>query len=173
MEEALASSEIDSSEAGFVERLKENQRRVFQIAYGVLGNRADAEEVAQEAFLQAYRKSRSLRDPEKFRAWVNRISFRLALNRQRGLRRRLDRDAAWQATGSETTDGVRNAEQRLLLSQLYTCMERMPEKLRRVLQLATVEDMDSVEVGAVLGIPEGTVRSRLHAARKFLLDAMK
>ena len=84
MEEALASSEIDSSEAGFVERLKENQRRVFQIAYGVLGNRADAEEVAQEAFLRAYRKFHSLRDPEKFRAWVNRITFRLALNRQRG-----------------------------------------------------------------------------------------
>jgi len=63
MEEALASSEIDSSEAGFVERVTENQRRVFQIAYGVLGNRADAEEVAQEAFLQAYRKFRSLRAP--------------------------------------------------------------------------------------------------------------
>ena len=114
----------------------ENQRRVFQIAYGVLGNRADAEEVAQEAFLQAYRKFHSLRDPEKFRAWVNRITFRLALNRQRGLRRRLDRDAAWQAMGSETTDGVRNAEQRLLLSQLYTCMERMPEKPAQELWVA-------------------------------------
>ncbi len=173
MTRTVAGTTVDYGEASFGDRVAENQRRVFQIAYGVLGNRADAEEVAQEAFLRAYQKFRSLRDAEKFRAWVNRIAFRLALNRQRGTRRRLDRDTAWHSSGSETVDGAHSAEQRLLLEQLRIHIERLPEKFRRVLQLSIVEDMDSADVGAVLGIPEGTVRSRLHTARKLLLDAMK
>ena len=71
-------AEADERDAGFAVRVEENQRRVFQIAYGVLRNAADAEEVAQEAFLRAYRKLASLRDPEKFRGWVkpHRVSAR-------------------------------------------------------------------------------------------------
>src|SRR5437763_3564602 len=173
MEEALASAEIDSSEAGFVERVTENQRRVFQIAYGVLGNSADAEEVAQEVFLRAYQKFRSRRDPQRFRFWVNRIAFRLALNRQRGLRRRLVRDTAWHDSAIDTLDGAKNAEDRVLAEKLRTQIEQLPEKFRRVLQLSIVEDMDATDAAAVLGIPPGTVRSRLHAARKLLLEAMQ
>jgi RNA polymerase sigma-70 factor (ECF subfamily) len=52
-------------------------------------------------------------------------------------------------------------------------MERLPKKLRSVLQLSLVEEMDAAGVGAVLGIPEGTVRSRLHTARKLLLEVMQ
>lgn len=161
------------AETGFAARVEENQRRVFQIAYSVLGNAADAEEVAQEAFLSAYRNFRSLRDAEKFRGWVNRISFRLALNRQRGMRRRMLRDTAYSASVPEASNGARNADDRLLLQQLRAEIQRLPGKLRRVLQLAVLEEMDATQIGAVLGIPAGTVRSRLHAARKFLLEAMK
>ena len=87
---------------GFSARVAENERRVFHIAYGVLGNRAEAEDIAQETFLRAYKKFSSLRGSEKFRAWVNRIAFRLALNRQRGLRRRLTRDTIWRAEATES-----------------------------------------------------------------------
>jgi RNA polymerase sigma-70 factor (ECF subfamily) len=170
----MVRAEVRNSEAGFGERVAENQRRVFQIAYGVLRNSADAEEVAQEAFLRAYRKFDSLREAEKFRAWVNRIVFRLALNRQRGYRRRLARDTAWQVT--ETTamvDGARDAEQRVMLERLQREVGRLPEKFRSVVQLSLVEEMDACDVGVVLGIPEGTVRSRLHTARKLLLEVMK
>lgn len=164
---------IAEAEAGFAVRVEENQRRVFQIAYSVLGNGADAEEVAQEAFLSAYRNFRSLRDAEKFRSWVNRIAFRLALNRHRGMRRSILRDTAYSASVPETSDGARNADDRLLLQQLRGEIEKLPGKLRRVLQLAVVEEMDATQIGVVLGIPAGTVRSRLHAARKLLLEAMK
>lgn len=154
--------------------MTENQRRVFQIAYGILGNSADAEEVAQEAFLRAYQKFQSLREAEKFRAWVGRIAFRLALNRQRGLRRRLTRETTWNALGmGETVDGTRNAEEGLLVERLRNEIEGLPGKLRTVVQLSIVEDMDATDVGVVLGIPAGTVRSRLHTARKLLLEAMK
>ncbi len=144
------------------------------IAYGVLGNSADAEEVAQEAFLRAYQKFSSLREADKFRAWVNRIVFRLALNRQRGYRRRLARDAAWQITETRAMiDGARDAEQRVMLERLRREIERLPQKFRSVLQLSLVEEMDAADVGAVLGIPAGTVRSRVHTARKLLLEVMK
>jgi len=174
MDNLMARSDAEERSAGFAARVAENQRRVFHIAYGVLGNWADAEEVAQEAFLHAYRKFPSLREAEKFRAWVNRIAFRLALNRQRGIRRRLVRDDTWHAAGpGDTVDGSTHAEQCVLLDRLRNEIEGLPEKLRRVLQLSIVEDMDASDVALVLDIPAGTVRSRLHAARKLLLEAMK
>jgi RNA polymerase sigma-70 factor, ECF subfamily len=170
----IARAEARSPEAGLGERIAENQRRVFQIAYSVLGNAADAEDVAQEAFLRAFQKSGLLRDTEKFRGWVNRIVFRLALNRKRGSRRRLARDTAWQMNETRAVvDGVKDAEQQVLLDRLRREIERLPKKLRRVLQLSLVDEMDAAGVGAVLGIPAGTVRSRLHTARTLLLDVMK
>jgi len=160
-------------EADFAARLAETQRRVFQIALSVLRNPADAEEVAQEAYLQAYRRFSSLRDPARFRAWVGRIAFRLALNRLRTHRRRMARDTAWHGSQSDAlADGARDAHNRLYLERLRAEIERLPEKLRAVLLLSTVEDMDAAEVAAVLEIPAGTVRSRLHLARKRLLEVM-
>lgn len=161
------------SETEFAALVSQNQRRVFQIAYSVLGNAADAEDVAQETFLSAYRHLGSLQDGEKFRAWVNRIAFRCALNRRRAVRRSVLRDTAWHTTVPETTDGERVAQDHLLLAQLRQTMEKLPRKLRLVLQLSVVDEMDAAGIGAVLGIPAGTVRSRLHAARKLLLEAMK
>jgi len=159
---------------GFSERIAENQRRVFQIAYSVLGNSADAEDVAQEAFLRAFQKLASLHEAEKFRAWINRIAFRLALNRKRGYRRRLARDTAWHVSESRPfVDGALHAEQQLLLDRLRAEINQLPEKLRRTLQLSLVEGMEANDVAAILGIPAGTVRTRVHAARKLLLEVMK
>ena len=170
----MAKAEAGNPAVGFGERIADNQRRVFQIALSVLGNPADAEDVAQETFLRACQKLDSLREAEKFRAWVNRIVFRLALNRKRGYRRRLERDSAWQsAEKMSTVDGAKEAEQQVMLDRLRREVERLPERLRSVLLLSLVEEMDPAEVGAVLGIPAGTVRSRLHAARKILLEVMR
>ena len=174
MSALIAKAEAHNPEGGFGERIAENQRRVFQIAYSILGNSADAEDAAQETFLRAYQKFDSLREAEKFRGWVNRIVFRLALNRQRSRRRRLIRDTAWQMTEMLTTvDGMKDAEQLVMLERLRREIERLPKKLRSVLQLSLVEEMEAADVGAVLGIPAGTVRSRLHTARKLLLEVMK
>lgn len=160
----------------FAARVRDSQRRVFQIAYSVLANPADAEEVAQEVFLRAYQNLRTLRDPARFRAWVNRIAFRLALNLQRTRHRQLARDTAWHdlrpnaAGASAAREGAGGGED--LLNRLRGEIDRLPEKLRTVVLLCTVEDMDARTTAAVLGIPVGTVRSRLHLARKRLLEAL-
>src|SRR2546430_7844665 len=79
-------------EREFEARLVESSTLAFRVAYGVLRQRQDAEDVAQEAFVKAYRSFTQLRDRARFRAWLVRITWRLALDRQRGDRRRLVRE---------------------------------------------------------------------------------
>ena len=150
------------------------QGPLFCLLRNILPDVSECEDVAQETFLRAYQKFSSLREAGSFRAWTNRIAFRLALNRQREIRRRLVRDDSWHAAGTaETANESQGAEQQFLLARLRHEIAMLPEKLRQVLQLSIVEDMDAADVALVLGIPPGTVRSRLHAARKLLLEAMK
>jgi RNA polymerase sigma-70 factor (ECF subfamily) len=164
----IARATPDAPEADFATCVAESQRRVFQIACGVLGDPAEAEEVAQDAFLRAYRRFASLRDPARFCAWVSRIALRLALNRRRSRRRQRARETAWQAV---VTDGA--GADPLFLQRLRGEIDRLPEKLRLVLVLSAVEGMEAREVAGLLRIPAGTVRSRLHRARKHLLEVMK
>ena len=81
-------------EREFETRLVESSTLAFRVAYGVLRHRQDAEDVAQEAFVKAYRSFRELRDRERFRAWLVRMTWRLAIDRQRNDRRRLAREDA-------------------------------------------------------------------------------
>lgn len=156
--------------ADFERRLRESHRVVYQVAYSVLANRADAEEVTQDVFLRAYRKRTSLRDPERFRAWVARMGWRLALNRQRTAARARRRDTAW---CEAAMPAPASAESRAVESEFHARLRaeiaRLPEKLRAVLLLSAVEGLETRAVAAILEIPEGTVRSRLHLARKQLL----
>ena len=157
--------------ADFERRLRESQRVVYQMAYSVLANPADAEEVTQDVFLRAYRKLSSLRDPQKFRAWVARMSWRLALNRQRASARARRRDTAWfESVASPPASVETLAAAREFHSRLRNEIDRLPEKLRAVLLLSAIEGLDTHAVAAILEIPEGTVRSRLHLARKQLLQ---
>src|SRR3954465_15402535 len=75
-------------EREFEDRLRESTTLAFRVAYGVLRHREDAEDVAQEAFAKAYRSFRSLRDRDRFRAWLVRMTWRLAIDRLRSNRRR-------------------------------------------------------------------------------------
>src|SRR6185436_11901412 len=76
----------------FEARLVESSTLAFRVAYGVLHHRQDAEDVAQEAFVKAHRNFRQLRDRDRFRAWLVRLTWRLAIDRQRADRRRNARD---------------------------------------------------------------------------------
>src|SRR2546429_8063949 len=79
----------------FEEHLAECGPLAYPVARGVLRNSADAEDVAQEALLRAYRSFDRLRDRDRFRAWLVRISFRLGLDRLRSAKRREVRDVLW------------------------------------------------------------------------------
>jgi len=153
----------------FERLLRETHRTVFQVAYAVLANAADAEEVTQDAFLRAYQKFSTLRDPQKFRAWVARMSWRLALNRHRANFRALRRDGAWFESRSAPNDPEADASAREFESRMQEHIACLPEKLRSALLLSAVQGLDVRTVAMILKVPEGTVRSRLHLARPQVL----
>lgn len=159
-------------EREFEERLADSSRLAFRVALGVLRNRADAEDVAQEAFVRAYRSFSSLRDREKFRGWLVRIVWRLALDRIRAQKRRERRElAALRDPAPTSVEDV--AASREFQRRLEAAIEELPEKLRIVLTLAGVEEHNLADVSRLLDIPEGTVKSRLHFARKRLLEVLR
>ncbi len=158
--------------ARFEGLLRETHRIVYRVAYAVLTNTADAEEVAQDAFLRAYRNLSSLRDPAKFRAWVARASWRLALNRRRGQSRAAHRDTAWLTARPAMSDPESEAAGREFESRLQSNIAQLPDKLRSVILLSAVEELDTASIAAILKIPEGTVRSRLHLGRRQLMKLL-
>src|SRR5437899_6461878 len=79
-------------EREFEARLAESSTLAFRVAYGVLRQREDAEDVAQDAFVKAHRSFAQLRDRDRFRAWLVRMTWRLAIDRQRNDRRRVVRE---------------------------------------------------------------------------------
>lgn len=154
----------------FEQRVREYHRLVFHVAYAVLSDRADAEEVVQDAFFRAYRKLSGLREPQKFRSWVAQMGYRLALNRLRAATRALRRDTSWHEMSGTAESNVENiVAQRERQRRLREEIDRLPEKLRAVVILSAVQELDTRDIAGVLHIPEGTVRSRLHLARKALL----
>jgi RNA polymerase sigma-70 factor, ECF subfamily len=158
-------------EREFEARLVESSTLAFRVAYGVLRNRQDAEDVAQEAFVKAYRSFSQLRDRERFRAWLVRMTWRLALDRQRGDRRRLARETATQETAAADTPDEVIARERAAL--LWTAIDSLPEKLRMVIVLAGIEGHDINEVARLLDVPQGTVKSRLFLARQRLKEQLQ
>ena len=156
-------------------RLSECGPLAFRVAQGVLRNVADAEDVAQEALLRAYRKFHELRQPAKFRSWIVRISFRLALDRWRSRKRREIRETTWSqpiggAALPSTEEVVRSNEFQVRLER---ALDELPEKLRLVVILAAIHGHTLEEVSYLLGIPMGTVKSRLFFARKQLAEKLR
>jgi RNA polymerase sigma-70 factor (ECF subfamily) len=161
----------DALEREFGERLKESSSLAFRVAYGVLRHREDAEDVAQEAFVRAHRSIAQLRDRESFRAWLVRMTWRLALDRLRTDKRRTLREMTVAPEPGMTTEQLASAEERA--RRLWAAIDELPEKLRMAIVLASIEGHDVAEVGRLLDIPEGTVKSRLFLARKQLAEKLQ
>ena len=156
----------------FEERLAECGPLAYRVARGVLRNNADAEDVAQEALLRAYRRFERLRDHGRFRAWLVRIAFRLAIDRVRSSKRREVRETLWSATWPRpsTEDLAATSE---FQAHLDRAMEELPEKHRLVLLLGAIEGHSLDEVAEMLSLPVGTVKSRLFFARKQLAEKLR
>ncbi len=164
-----------SLEREFEARLADSSALAFRVALGVLRNRDDAEDVAQEAFLRAYQSFSRLRDRERFRAWLVRIAWRLALDRIRSTHRREVRETSVmvqeQNAPERTVEDIRASRE--FEQRLARAMDALPEKLRVVMVLAAIEGHDMREVGTLLGISPGTVKSRLFHARKKLAERLR
>jgi RNA polymerase sigma-70 factor, ECF subfamily len=159
----------------FEQCLAECGSLAYRVARGVLRNTADAEDVAQEALLRAYRSFDRLRDRNRFRGWLVRISFRVALDRLRSAKRREQRDAEWAQPAHQPSRA--NAEDLAASSEFQAHLDRaldgLPGKLRLVLLLAAMEGHTIEEIAVLLAIPVGTVKSRIFIARKQLAEKLR
>ena len=164
---------LDASlEREFEQRLTDCPTLAYRVALGVLRNTAEAEDVAQEAMLRAYRNFHRLRDRERFRGWLVRTAWRLALDRIRAAGRRERRErAAMEERCESLVDNV--AESREFERHVARALDELPDKLRIVMVLAAIEGYNTREVANLLDIPEGTVKSRLFLARKQLAESLR
>jgi RNA polymerase sigma-70 factor (ECF subfamily) len=158
-------------ERDFEQAVRHSADLAVRVAFGVLRQREDAEDVAQEAFARAYRRFRDLRDPQHFRAWIVRVAWRLAIDRWRADRRRLAREQHAASGRVDTAEELAVAADRS--ARLWEAIDQLPEKLRLAIVLSAVEGHDVSEVARLLGIPEGTVKSRLFLARKRLAQRLR
>lgn len=163
----------DAHEREFAVRVEESGTLAFRVAYGVLRRPEDAEEVAQEALLKVHRSLGSLRDRERFRGWVVRMTFRMALDRQRSDRRRLVREgrALEPREAEEPPDSALERKERQ--RHVHAAVAALPARLRLVVLLAAIEEHDLGEVARLLDLPVGTVKSRLHRARAVLAERLR
>ena len=162
----------DELDREFERLLVESSTLAFRVAYGVLRQREDAEDVAQEAFIKAHRNFRRLRDRASFRAWLVRLTWRLALDRQRTNRRRAHRDTEHgrlAPTTSSSDPAIINER----AEHVWRAIDELPEKLRLALVLSGIEGHDIREISRLLGLPEGTVKSRLFHARERMKESLK
>ena len=161
-------------EREFEERVVDSSTLAFRVALGVLRRREDAEDVAQDAFLRAHRAFGSLRDRDRFRAWLVRTAFRLALDRLRGEKRRVSREDAAALEAPVRAESAEDAAARAeLRARVGEAVDALPDKLRIVTVLAAIHEHDVASVARLLDLPEGTVKSRLYLARRALAERLR
>jgi RNA polymerase sigma factor (sigma-70 family) len=159
----LVREALDGSKGSFDELYRRHRDRVARAAYLVLGEAESAQDVAQDAFLVAWRDLGRLRNPDVFRAWVTGIALNLC--RRPALLRWVRRAGAERETavvdeGVETGIVVRKA------------VAALPHRMRAVVVLRFFGQFSEPEISEALGIPVGTVKSRLQRARARLADAL-
>jgi len=157
-------------EAEFTELVRRQSRFVFRVAYAVLLNSHDAEDVVQETFLKLYR-NRGWQNLDNERAFLARVAWLVAVD---------SRSRSPQPAGpisepdqaGELPSPRPGPEQTLLnanqMATVHSMIDALPEDLRVPLALSAFDELNSREIGGILGIPEGTVRTRLQRAREML-----
>ena len=156
----------------FEASLAEWSRLAFRVAFSVLRQREDAEDVAQDALTKAHRQLGQVRDRERLRAWLVRMAWRMAIDRRGSDLRRLAREQIAQVTDSlpSSEDLALSAERS---ERLWAVIDDLSEKLRLVVVLNAIEGHDLATVASMLGIPEGTVKSRLFEARQQMRERLR
>jgi RNA polymerase sigma-70 factor, ECF subfamily len=167
---------VQRSLAGDSEAYSELVRRHLSSAYAValseLGDSRDAEDAAQDSFIQALERLEECRDPSKFGAWVRTIARNRArsLGRRKRVRQAEPLETAYEA--ASTSDPSKDTERSQLREHLERALSTLKPVQRQVIVLHDLDGMKHGEIALDLGIPEGTVRSHLHFARRALRELL-
>lgn len=170
---ALGTIESARSEVDLAALVETYSALLFRVAHSVLRNRAEAEDVVQDAFVRVLEHRNSLPEIRDMRVWLVRIAWNLALDRRRRIRpEQLDQVfAGTLAANSVPADKALDEAQRI--GSVLREMERLPKGERHVLLLSAIEELDTGEMAAVLGRSESAVRALLFRARTRLRERLQ
>jgi RNA polymerase sigma-70 factor (ECF subfamily) len=163
-ERTLVLAAQDGDSMAFAGLVRRHQRRAYAVARSIVLTHDDAEDAVQEGFLHAFRALARFRPEQAFGAWLHRIVANAALDIARRKKVR-DADELPETLASPHRDPAEADELRV---RLASALETLGERQRSVIVLHDIEGYKHAEIGAVLGIPEGTARSDLHHARAHL-----
>ena len=159
--------------AAMASLIRRHQGVAFGVAYRLLGSREDAEDAAQEAFVQVLTQLDRLLNPGAFVGWLRKVTANLCLDRlRRGGRvvlEPLDAEMPLADTARGPEAHALDAERR---QELERALASLPAPYRVAVVLRDVEGMTYAEVAALLRVPEGTVKSRIHAGRRLLRQVL-
>ena len=155
--------------AAFGELVLKYQDRLLNAVAYISGSRDEAEDVAQDAFVQAYTKLNSFGGNSAFYTWLYRIAINAAISRKRKRKGAASLEARYDEQGAEPADDLEGAEARVLreerAGQVQVALAALTDEHRAILVLREMEDCDYDQISEILDVPVGTVRSRLHRAR--------
>jgi len=178
---------VARDEQAFTTLVRAYERRVFALVFRMIGNRAEAEDLAQEVFVQVFKAIGSFRGDSKLSTWIYRIAVNLCKNRSKYLRVRhagqeeeleaaQERAALGDGRGASLTR-VERPDEMAAGKQVERIVQQaileLEPSFRECLVLRDVEDLSYEEIGAITGLPEGTVKSRIHRARAQLKELVE
>lgn len=169
---ALARKVQEGDAAAFDRLVGRHMQRAFGVAFRLLGQREDAEDLVQEAFIAALQKIDTFDGERDFGPWFYRILVNRCLNARKSRARRHTQDLPADAA-SGTPSPLLSTERAELRDRLSEAMQELPERQRVIVTMFDLEGFTSPEIAGVLGISDGTVRWHLHQARRVLREALE
>lgn len=164
----------DSESATMRELVKRGQIKFLRHAWHLTGDREAAWDLIQDSWVAIVKGIRALDDPTCFRAWAFRIVTNKCADRIRRLQtQRMRRDETAGDAERESVDPVSESIEEEEMTSLRQAIWRLPQEQRAVLALHDLEGIGTEELGMILEVPRGTIKSRLHHARQALKDSLE
>jgi len=170
---------LDGRTTAFGELVQRYQDRLYNTIFRIVGNGDDALDIVQEAFLNAYQSLDSFKGDALFFTWLYRIAMNTAISQRRKRRFLVPIDSAGEGRGLDPSDPSEENQPGHALEQaeeeqkLYRALSRLSVEHRTVLVLKELEGQKYEAMAETLGVPVGTIRSRLHRARLELRDLLE
>jgi RNA polymerase sigma-70 factor (ECF subfamily) len=174
----LIASSVRGDRVAFGELVRRYQDRLYHTVYRLTGNADDAQDVVQDSFLNAFLSLHQFKGDSRFFTWLYRIAVNAAISLKRKHRALLTSDLGPMAAGTEPHDQSEASQPGMAMERaederlLQTALDALTPEHRAVLVLKDIEGRKYETIADVLGVPIGTVRSRLHRARLELRDRL-
>ena len=179
---AMVAAVLEGDPEAYRVLVERYERRIYHVVYGMVRSSEDAHDLAQDAFIKAFQNLHRFRLESKFYTWLCRIAMNVTIDHLRKQKHRRHSEFDDSRSGgvggqvvrlhSAPDDPAANVAQSQMYKTIMDAVDTLPDDQKQVLILRELEEMPYKEIAEILGIPEGTVMSRLYYARRRLQDLL-